>query len=291
MPNVVFGLQFVFSGVISAVGSSAFLTFVARTAFAIGLSTITSKLFGPKSPRQDFGLTDKQVTVRGALEYRKVVYGEAMVSGPIVYTNLSGQRGQYLWYVIALCQGESESIEEVWFDGNKILASEINYTPPAGGQQSGTGDGIVSNSLYVNSETTPDTYAVNIWWALGHENQVVQTTLSNEFSDWGINHAGKGVTYLYTRLFYDVDTEEIWNEEGEPRDVKALVRGRRCFDRRHYSLTADPNFETTSKAVGGGLRWFADNTPEETEDDSGSGGTVWATNFWADEFWAADFWA
>ena len=93
--------------------------FIARAVFSVFLSLVASKLFGPRTPR-GVGLTSTQITVRTALAYRSIVYGRAMVSGPIVYANLAGTDREDLYYDIALADHLCEAVVSVWLDGSEI---------------------------------------------------------------------------------------------------------------------------------------------------------------------------
>lgn len=269
MAQVVGALQYL-GGVLVGTSGTALGTFVARTALAIGLSAVTSKLFAPRIPEARSSLQSLSVTTKDTLEYRKIVYGEAMVSGPVVYQNLSGTLNEYLWSVIALCDGESESIEEVWFDGNQIDKTDIDWTPSATGG-GGTGTGEVSDFDYIGTDSEN---AARVFWTLGDADQVDVSLLTDTFADIDSNFRGRGVTLLGTSLLYNEKTEEIWRKLGEPRDTKALVRGRKCYDRRRDALNADPDFETLAEGapVGGGLRWFRDDNESEAFGTGLSGG-------------------
>lgn len=190
------------------------------------LNAISEKLFAPKLPK-GAGLGSRQVTSRSALEYRKVVYGEAMVSGPIAYNNVSGSSGEYLWYVIALADGASQSLEAVWFDNDEIPEADIDWTPSGSGAD-GSGTGDVSTAKWVGDDSTN---AVNIQYYLGHPDQVVCGDLDTAFVNIDSNFRGRGVTYMVVKLTYVAETESIWST-GVPSNMKALLRGRKIYDPR-----------------------------------------------------------
>jgi len=72
-------------------------------------------------------LKDREVMIRSAVAPRRIIYGRDKVSGPIVYAESTGDKGQYLHLVIALAAHECDAIEEVWFNDTKLP------TPNAGG--------------------------------------------------------------------------------------------------------------------------------------------------------------
>lgn len=210
--------------------SAATATFIVNTALSIGLSIVSSKLFGPKIPAGGVGFSGLQTTSRSALEYRKAVYGQAMVSGPIVYNNTAGTNNKDLWYVIALADGESEDFVELWLDGESIPKADIDWTAGTGNSD-GTGTGNVSTARWVGDSSAT---AVNAFYYLGDEDQPVCGTLNTAFTDIGTNNRLRGVTYMAVKLVYTPDTETVW-ESGPPTDLKAVIKGRKVYDPRKDS--------------------------------------------------------
>ncbi len=244
-----YAVQQALGAAFAAIFSSQTVKFVLKVVAVTLLSAVSSKLFRERVPEVSRALRARQVMTRSAVEYRKIVYGRALVSGPIVYNNLSGDSNEYLWFVIALCQGESDSIEAVWFDGDEIPAADINWDEVAnsGGRQVSTAKWVGDNSVA----------AVLLSWRLGLSAQVAPFELTSAFAQWTSNHRLRGVTYLMATLLYNVDTENVW-KLGEPRDIKALVKGRKVYDSRKFSLLDDPDFLTVGRPVGQTLKWFGD---------------------------------
>jgi len=219
MPQTAFGVWI--SEVLAAEGIGAFfLKLVAN----IALSVVVQELFGPTPPRGR--LAGHQVMTRGALEYRKIVYGEAMLSGPVVYNNVSGDDNQYLWFVVALAQGECEDLVSVWFDGSEIPKADIDWTAGTGGAD-GTGTGDVSTAKWVKDGIK----AVQIFYYLGDPDQPVCGALNTAFDDIGTSHRLRGVTYLVIKMRYIKKTANIW-EAGAPQNIKAVIKGRKIYDPR-----------------------------------------------------------
>lgn len=65
-------------------------------------------------------LQDRELMIRSAIAPRRMVLGRDRISGPIVYAESTGAKGEYLHLVIALAHGESDAIEEVWFGDVKL---------------------------------------------------------------------------------------------------------------------------------------------------------------------------
>ena len=209
-------------------GGSLAVAYIAYAAIYLGFTYGVNKLFAPKLPDARTSLRPISTMKRSGIEYRNLVYGRALVSGPVTYNNLSGNTGQYLWYAVALAHGENEDIEEVWFDQDKILKSEIGWTAGAGGAD-GTGDGAVTKAAWVGDNSAT---AVNIFYYAGHPDQVVCNALDTAFSvQIDTNYRGRDVAYLVVKLTYDQDTERVF-KGGPPKDIKALVKGRKIYDPR-----------------------------------------------------------
>jgi len=211
-----------------------------KVAAFITLNAITNKLFGPKIPDSE-GLRGRDVMVASSVEYRKIVYGETVVSGPIWYNNVSndpsGDPGlERLWYCIALCEGQSEDLVSVWIDDIEIPKADIAWTAGTGSSD-GTGTGEVSTASLVGENSTPGAY---IWYYLGDPDQPVSGVLNTEFDDIDTTHRGRGITPLIVRCDYKADTEEVW-ESGPPRNIKAVIQGRKLYDPRKYLRSAEQN--------------------------------------------------
>lgn len=65
-------------------------------------------------------LKDREVMLRSAVAPRRVIYGRDRVSGPIVYAESTGDKGQYLHLVLALAAHECDAVEEIWFNDIKL---------------------------------------------------------------------------------------------------------------------------------------------------------------------------
>ncbi|MBW2561658.1 MAG: hypothetical protein JRE40_12500, partial [Deltaproteobacteria bacterium] len=209
---------------LSAGGIGAFFV---KSAFSAILSVISSKLFGPKA-NPGAGLSGMQTMVRSGLEFRKVTYGQAIVSGPVVYNNLSGANNVYLWYQVALTDGISEDLVSVYFDNDVIPKADIDWTAGTGSGD-GSGTGNVTTAKWVGDNSTK---AVQIYYYLGDDDQPVSGDLDTGFAgDIGTNHRLRGVTHLVCQLYYHEDTQEVWRN-GPPGNIRAVIKGRKLYDSR-----------------------------------------------------------
>lgn len=226
--------------------TNAVVSFISRIAVSVLLSHVSSRLFGPK-PAAGVGFTGMQTMARGGLEFRKIVYGQAMVSGPVVYNVTAGSNNQDLWYVIPLCHGESEDLVSLWFDNEEIPAADIAWTPGTGASD-GTGTAAVSTARWVGDSSAT---AVYCRYYLGDDAQPACGALVTAVSEWTSSHRLRGITYLAVRLVYTPDTEEVW-DQGAPRDIKAVIQGRKIYD---------PRLDTTNG--GSGSHRYTDSTTWE----------------------------
>lgn len=222
-------------------------------AAAVLINVVMSKLFGPKIPDSIASLSEISIMTRSAIEARQKVYGTAAVAGPIVYNNLSGNDRQYLWYVIALCEGEIEGLVEVRIDDRVIPVADIAWTPGANGAD-GTGSGDVSTSSLVGANGTK---AVQMYYTLGHSNQVAMSKLTSVFADWTSAHRLRGIAYLVVRCLYNADTEDVWST-GAPQNIRAVVKGSKIYDPRKDSTNGGSGVHRYNNAA----TWEWSDTPQ-----------------------------
>ena len=123
-----------------------------------------------------------------------VVYGKRKIGGTRVFVETSGTDNQYLYIALVLCEGEVNSIGNVWINDELSTVSKFS--------------GLVT----INKHT-------------GADNQAVDSTLSNA-SSWTLNHKLSGVAYLGIRLKWDRDVF------GSIPIFHAEVEGRKCYDPR-----------------------------------------------------------
>ena len=140
--------------------------------------------------------------VRSSVATRKIVYGRAMVSGPLIFSASSGTKNSTLWLVIALAGHEVDAIETVYLNETPL--------PSLGDITTGPYAGKVRVNAHRGNPGDPadaDLIAANVGWTAAHKLT--------------------GVAYLAIRLTWDQDVFP----QGIP-NIKALVRGRKVFDPR-----------------------------------------------------------
>jgi hypothetical protein len=207
-----------------ATGTTLFGLSVAGTALLAGVSSFAiSALTGalapkPKAPNLgtfSASAGNRTMQVRQAITARRVLYGEARVSGAVVYA-ASTSNNTYLHLIIVLAAHEIEAIDEVWV-GENIVPSD--WLDASGNVTTGRFAGKLRIKKY-----------------LGGDGQTADPDLVAEVSEWTSAHRGRGHAYLYLRLKKDRNT---W-PTGAP-NFSAVVRGKKIFDSRIGQSRWTPN--------------------------------------------------
>lgn len=163
------------------------IVMVATIAYA-AYAMATMKKPGSYSSSQP--LRDRTQVVRSAVEPRRYIYGEVMVSGPLIYALSTGSGNSDLYLVIALAGHEVEEIGDVYL-GDKLSTDPVF-------------DGKVFITKYrgtADQTADPDLIAA-----------------SN--GQWTVNHRGRGVAYIVVKLIYSSSAFP----NGIP-NIKAVVKG------------------------------------------------------------------
>ena len=207
-------------------GAKVVLTYLGASSVATGVAIAAGTLIvaagvyaasaAMKSLMPDLSMpqadTDKtrQQTVRGTVEPQKVVYGQALVSGPIFFVGVSGDENRDLYHGIALTGHECEAITDIYFDSE-----------------------IISNSQISNNSVTSGTFGPKdseticmIEKKLGTATQASSSLLTNTFTPWTSAHQGKGVSYIVTKWTLNDGSQEVW-DRLKPQNIKALVKGKK----------------------------------------------------------------
>ena len=188
---------------IAAAGLSTALTIGLTTLATVGIGLISRALFKPSVPDYDFKAIDRSHVVRSTTAPQRVIYGEAQVSGVMVFAESSGEDNQYLHLVIVLAGHEVEAIDTVYFNDK-----------PA-------------------TDWAPKWYRIQKF--LGTDDQQADPRLVRD-TQWSRQHRLQGIAYLYVRLTWDkgdadTDFTELAWPHGIP-NIKADVRGKKVYDPR-----------------------------------------------------------
>ena len=196
-----------------AIGASVLVAGTAAIAYGL------KELVAIDMPDQD---GSRDVTMRSTTEPVKIIYGEAMVSGPISFLGVANTDNKDLYHAIALAGHEVDSIQDVYLDGNQITNAQIGGGAAAGGNVTAGTFGPVGD--------TPTTIA-KINKHLGTSTQTADSDLSAAFTSYGSNHTGKGIAYMVTKFTLTDESQETW-DKFSPQNIKALVRGAKLYDPR-----------------------------------------------------------
>ena len=183
-------------------------------AVVVGAAVITSPywmkaLIPDMSMPQADTDSSRQQTVRGTIEPQKVVYGQAVVSGPIFFVGVAGTDNRDLYHGIALAGHEVEAITNIYFDDEIILNAAISSNAVTSGTY-GPVDG--ETICFVEKK-------------LGTATQASSSLLTSTFTPWTSAHQGKGISYIVTKYVLTDGSQELW-DRLTPRNIKALVKGK-----------------------------------------------------------------
>lgn len=150
---------------------------------------------------------NRMQVVRSAVATRKLVYGRAVVSGPLVYAEVGGVSNELLHLVIVLAPHQIEAIDEIYLNDQPL--GELDA------------EGFVVRGPYANR-------FVRVRKHLGVVGDAADAALIAESGGkWTATDTLTGCAYLYVRLYYGRDVFP-----GGIPNIKAEVRGKRVYDPR-----------------------------------------------------------
>lgn len=141
----------------------------------------------PKTPKQKTGgsLDDNQQVLRQSVSPRVIVYGTAVKSGTLLYSESTGASNQYLHIVIALAAHHCAAFLDHWYNDEIIGATDAS--------------GNVTSGRFA-------TWA-RIKGHLGEDDQAADADLIAESASiWTSSHRIRGRAYRYDRLSWDRTT-------------------------------------------------------------------------------------
>ena len=202
-------------GVVGVYSSTALAVIGAATvvAGAVAAKKLIDNIYGIPSLDGD---RSRQATVRGTVEPQKLIYGQALVSGPISFVGVAGTENRDLYHVIVLAGHPCTAITDIHFDDMVIANGAINAAGNviAGtfGPQDGTTICVVRKKL--GDQTTADSVL----------DAAFGTINSSE-------HIGTNLTYIVTKFTLTDESQEVW-DKYLPQDIKAVVKGKKIYDPR-----------------------------------------------------------
>jgi hypothetical protein len=179
----------------------AFWVVAALFAVSAGISYSSIQSAKKQAKKQADAMAGVLVNKESNIEPLPVIYGTRRVGGVRVFVSTrdasGGDPNEYLYIALTLCEGEVDSITNIFLDDKPITDSQ--YT------------GL---------------YTINVH--TGADNQSYDSLLA-EASGWTTAHKLSGVAYLAIRLKWDQDAFS-----GIP-EITALVRGKKVYDPRSPS--------------------------------------------------------
>lgn len=179
--------------VLGATITAALWTAAANLVLGLAAQALAPK---PQAPSLGDATRGYQTLVRMTAAPHRVIYGEAVASGVLVFAATSDSNNEYLHLVVALAGHECSAVSDIWLN-------DTLYTDPRFA-------GLVQINVH-----------------LGTSGQTVDTDLMGAVPEWTATHRLRGITYLYVRLKWNAD---VWIS-GIP-NIRAKVRGRIVWDPR-----------------------------------------------------------
>jgi hypothetical protein len=101
--------------------------FALKTAAAIVFSSVLGRLTASTPKKPPAAVQDYGVMVKSAVETHKIIYGQAKVSGPLVFVTTTADSNQFLHFVIALAGHEVSSIGTIYFNDQPLTVNASGW--------------------------------------------------------------------------------------------------------------------------------------------------------------------
>lgn len=210
------------------------------------LNAVQRALF--KKPNLSQTAADKLVTVRGTIRPQAFVYGQDMLSGPLLFGQVTGDNNKYLHRLVALTGREIESFEAFRFDDTDITV----------GVEIPDANDTVSSGKYVD--------VVVIQTQTGTSSQTALSQLTTDCSDnWTSAHRCRGWSTLYTRM--EIKGNNSAFKRGAVQNLRVLEKGCKVYDPRLDS-TRVIDSTTSPETYGSGSHRVDDDTTWEWSDNT-----------------------
>ncbi len=205
-------------GVALAAASSMILSYASA---ALGPKQSKTKL--PTLSLPNFAQEGRTTMVRQATAPRRLVFAETRVSGPILFSHVTGGSNEFLHLVVGLASHQIDSVVQIYMDGEPL--------------QIGLDQANHASDSYVVGGYRSD--HIRIKTHLGSDSQSADSDLISAVGNtsiWSSDHTLSGIAYLYIRLKFD---RKIF-PNGIP-NFSALIRGKRVVDSRDSSTAWSSN--------------------------------------------------
>lgn len=217
----------------AAIGSFTLMqSFLIRAALGLAL--------GALAPKPSGGTRGYSVTYSGSAGHHQIIYGKARVSGARIADFSTGDQNKYLHRVIAMAGHEVNSMDDYYIGNQKVTDLELLSTD---------GDGIPSYNVkevadvdedgVVVEDTRSDKWDgfITIRPHLGSPDQVADSTLVTDVSEWTSNHRLRGIAYVVMVCKYDTS-----KYSGGPPELRVDIKGKSVYDPRDSSTSWSDNY-------------------------------------------------
>lgn len=187
-------------------------------------------------------LLNNQSAVKGL----PVVYGERRIGGTRVYMGVGGANSEYLYVILAVCEGEIDGFTKIFID------DEEQEVLNAGSLARGSNNTITEQIQLTVSSKTPQGEDSSYYkdgrslcvltFYPGTETQNVNTMFRDAAPQWGQNGRLRGVAYVAARFEFINTTANPSPWQGIP-EIKVEVRGKKVL--QAYS-SKDTNTDTST---------------------------------------------
>jgi len=191
----------------------------------IAANMAVARLLSPKMPSMA-DLNDRGIMTRSPTSPRQIIYGQAKVSGTVVFLATSGAKNEYLHIVVTLAGHEVEEIGDVYFNEDRVME---------GGALTGYATGkYQATASYTGSL---------IHKYLGTTTQTYDTVLSDDMGgvsgvggSWDSDHRLRGIAYIYCKLTF---SNEIF--VGGIPNISCIVKGKKVYNPSTLATTYSAN--------------------------------------------------
>jgi hypothetical protein len=162
---------------------------------------------------------DAKRLLRGASEPRRIIYGRARVSGPLIYAASYGAQKEWIMLVIPLADHPCQSIDAIWLGETRIPAAQIDV------------NGLVTAGRFANN--------VYVKRYLGTQTSADADLVANSPDGWTAADKLTGITYIYLRMRFNADLFPY----GIP-NISAEVTGKTQIPEPRDTVLGGPSIPT-----------------------------------------------
>jgi hypothetical protein len=184
------------------------------------------------------------VNKQSAISSIPIVYGKRRIGGTRVYVNSGGDKNQFLYVCLALCEGEINSFTKFYINDEEQNLTGFTPTAADGTQytheiQKVRADGQ-NSTYYVDDKST-----VKVQFFTGRENQPASSLLKEQANDWNDLHQLNGVAYVALRFEWTLpSTGSTSPYNGGIPTVNVEVEGKKILS--SYSSSNNTDTATSS---------------------------------------------